>query len=166
MNTRRYLPGFLLACALGFALQGCVSTMESRIREKSAVYGQLNAATQQHIRKGLIENGYTKDMVYMALGAASEMKTADTPDGSVDIWTYKNMALARKTGFKGVVYNTNFDIAPGAPGSRPGTGMSKQAFSSLDMTQIESATELPDLPMGTLNVYFYQGRVYKMALKL
>lgn len=166
MNARRFVPGLLLAFALGVTLPGCISTTGSRIQEKAAQYDRLDAATQEHIRKGLVENGYTADMVYMALGPATETKVASTPDGEVEIWSYKNMTLARKAGFRGLTYNTNMNITPTTRSGRPGTGMGKQAYSTIDLDRMDSASELPDLPMGTLRVYFFQGRVYKMMLKL
>jgi hypothetical protein len=56
-----------------------------RIQEHAAEFAALPPATQQHIRHGLVEPGYTADMVYMALGRPAE--TATDAAGQT-IWLY------------------------------------------------------------------------------
>lgn len=164
MTTPRAILGSLLVLMTLPLLAGCFSQVESRIQEKATAYGRLDAATQQHIRQGLIEKGYTKDMVYMALGAPTANKSTPTHDGGVETWIYKNMMLAGKAGFRGLSYNTMLD-GSSSPSFRSSTARSKQAYAPIDQAQMDAATELPDLPMGTLYVYFFQDRVYKMVFE-
>jgi len=166
MITPRAILGSLSGLMFLLCLQGCASSFEKRAQEKATTFGKLDAATQEHIHQGLIENGYTRDMVYIALGRPTETKASESPDGKVDIWIYRNMTVARKAGFKGVTYNSDFAITPGSRTGRSSIAPGKQTYNALDQNELDAATQLPDLPMGTLHVYFFQGRVYKMALKL
>lgn len=84
---------FLSSLALfivAVCLSGCESTgVSSRIREKSALFATLTPTQQQDIKAGLIAVGFNSDMVYMALGQPSEVKTRETAQGPVTLWTYK-----------------------------------------------------------------------------
>ena len=61
MNAR-----LLIAFAL-LSLSGC-NTFEQRSEEKAAVFYQLDKATQEKLRQGEVELGFTTDMVFIALG--------------------------------------------------------------------------------------------------
>lgn len=59
----------LLLAALGVAFAGCAS----RPRElQLPPENSLDAATQKKIKRGLVEPGFTPEMVYLALGQPSE----------------------------------------------------------------------------------------------
>jgi hypothetical protein len=77
---------FLVLAMLAFA--GC-STFQKRAGEKSAVFAGLDAATQENLRKGVVELGYTKDMVYIALGQPDERKEKVAKDGKDETWIYQ-----------------------------------------------------------------------------
>jgi hypothetical protein len=72
-------------CAL--ALAGC-STVSSRIREKPAVFAKLDPAIQSRIKQGIIDVGFTPDMVYIALGRPDETRERIGQDGRETIWKY------------------------------------------------------------------------------
>jgi len=73
--------------ALLVLLAGC-STTERRIEKKSGVFNALDAATQEQLRKGVVEVGYTTDMVYIALGRPDERRTVTTATGRDEVWVY------------------------------------------------------------------------------
>lgn len=84
MKTR--LPALLLfAAALG--LTGC-STIDKRITEKSAVFATYPAETQENLRKGIVEIGYTPDQVYIALGKPDDRRERITAQGRELTWIY------------------------------------------------------------------------------
>lgn len=83
-------PALLLPILLAFLLAGC-STISSRIKEKAAVYATLDAGTQEKIRLGRVEPGYTTDMVYMALGAPDEAREKTTARGRQLTWIYTSV---------------------------------------------------------------------------
>ncbi|HUL53258.1 MAG TPA: hypothetical protein VLT83_07610 [Opitutaceae bacterium] len=76
----------LLAAAL-LAFAGC-STIESRIREKAAVFDQIPPADQARIRQGIIAIGFTPDMVYMALGQPDRIRERTNRGGRETVWRY------------------------------------------------------------------------------
>jgi hypothetical protein len=77
-----FLAGLVLALA------GC-STIDSRIREKQAVFDRLDPQTQDKIRQGIVEVGYTPDLVYVALGRPDERYQKVTAKGDETSWIYK-----------------------------------------------------------------------------
>lgn len=84
--NRRLLTTFALAATLGF-LSGC-QTVEDRIQEKPEVFARLDIATQDKIRQGIIELGYTEDMVYLALGKPDQRRESLTTAGKTTTWIY------------------------------------------------------------------------------
>lgn len=84
--NRRLLTTFMLAASLGF-LGGC-QTVESRIKEKPEVFAKLDAATQDKIKQGIIELGYTEDMVYLALGKQDQTRESTHANGKSVTWIY------------------------------------------------------------------------------
>ena len=84
--NRRLLTTFMLAASLGF-LTGC-QTVESRIKEKPDVFAKLDAATQDKVKQGIIELGYTEDIVYLALGAPDQKRESVSAIGKSVTWIY------------------------------------------------------------------------------
>ena len=74
------LPAALALCAC----LGCQQAT-SRIDEHAAEFAALDAATQQAIKQGIVQTGYSTDMVYMALGRPAE--TQVNPSGET-VWLY------------------------------------------------------------------------------
>lgn len=85
--TRRPLH-CLFAVLLGL-LAGC-STINSRIRQKTAVFDRLSAADQAKIRQGVIAIGFTPDMVYMALGKPDVVRRRTDHRATKTIWIYNS----------------------------------------------------------------------------
>jgi len=76
----------MLAASLGF-LPGC-QTVDSRIKEKPEVFASVDKATQDKIKQGIIDLGYTEDMVYLALGAPDQKRETVTATGRSVTWIY------------------------------------------------------------------------------
>ena len=78
MNPTRFT---LVAVALAaLSLAGC-STVNSRIKEKSATFQSLDAEAQEKLRQSIIEIGNSFDMVYIALGQPDEKVERTTAAG-------------------------------------------------------------------------------------
>ncbi|HEY8993730.1 MAG TPA: hypothetical protein VIM71_03515 [Lacunisphaera sp.] len=84
--NHRLLRTFMLATSLGF-LMGC-QTVESRIKEKPEVFASVDKATQDKIKQGIIDVGYTEDMVYLALGAPDQKRESISAAGRNVTWIY------------------------------------------------------------------------------
>jgi hypothetical protein len=70
-------------------LGGC-STIPSRIEEKSALFAALDAETQNKIKQGRVEVGYSTDLVYIALGTPDERLTKTNQTGTTETWIYNS----------------------------------------------------------------------------
>jgi hypothetical protein len=83
-----HLKKILFFAGLLLALAGC-NTIDSRIREKQDVFDRLDPQTQGKIRQGIVEVGYTEDMVYIALGPPDAQHQKVTFKGDETTWAYK-----------------------------------------------------------------------------
>ncbi len=84
----------LLACLplLLLVLSGC-STPESRIEKNPAAFAALNPEQQAAVRGGRVDIGFTKDMVYLALGTADRTYGRTTTQGEVEVWAYTDVNI-------------------------------------------------------------------------
>ena len=80
---------FISFAALGLLLfaAGCQS-VESRIKEKPEVFASVDSATQEKIKQGIIDLGYTEDMVYLALGKPDQKRETVTANARTLTWIY------------------------------------------------------------------------------
>jgi hypothetical protein len=103
-------PLTILICLTALVLSGC-STVQSRIEEKSAVFNALPAETQSRIQQGLVDVGYTPDMVYIAMGNADKVIERSTTDGNETVWIYNSYYQeyegSRFAGYRWSVYYDN-----------------------------------------------------------
>lgn len=89
MNVRvstRHLVPILLGAAI-LLLAGC-STINSRIRGKAVLFESLPVETQEKIRKGTVEVGYTPDMVFIAMGEPHEKRRIRSANRDGMTWVY------------------------------------------------------------------------------
>jgi len=78
----------ILLSALVLALAGC-STVNSRIRQHADEFNHLAAADQTKIREGIVDVGFTPNMVYMALGAPDVKRVHRARTGTRETWIYR-----------------------------------------------------------------------------
>lgn len=107
--NHRFFRTLVLASSLGF-LAACQS-VESRIREKPEVYAGLDVETQYKIQQGIIDLGYTPDMVYLALGEPSQKRETMTENGRTLTWIY-NTYYDRYDGSQMVGYHRHVYYDP------------------------------------------------------
>lgn len=80
---------FLPTLALGLALLAGCSTINSRIKEKSATFYSLSAQDQARLKQGIVNIGDTPDMVYIALGAPDAKRDTLAKNSETTTWLYK-----------------------------------------------------------------------------
>jgi len=107
--NRRLITTFMLAASLGF-LTGCQS-VDDRIKQKPEVFAGLDTATQDKIKQGIIDLGYTEDMVYLALGAPDQKRESVTAAGKSVTWIY-NTYYTRYDGTQMVGYHRRVYFDP------------------------------------------------------
>jgi hypothetical protein len=81
-------------------ITGC-QTVDSRIKEKPEVFAQVDKATQDKIRQGIIELGYSEDMVYLALGAPDQKRESVSAAGKSVTWIYNTYYTRYDGGYYG-----------------------------------------------------------------
>ncbi len=93
--------------ALGLLLPllfAACSTVKSRIDEKPAAFAAADPATQENVRKGAVEVGYSADLVYIALGKPDDQINTITKQGEDETWIYhsyhEDYAGTVRTGYR------------------------------------------------------------------
>jgi hypothetical protein len=85
MRTR----GLAALLAIAAIALGACSTTGSRIRSQQELFDSYPPEVQENIRSGIVEVGYTPEMVIMALGEPDE-KLAEKPEGAAaEVWIYR-----------------------------------------------------------------------------
>jgi len=92
---------FLLVLISSFT--GC-STPASRIKKYPELFATCTPAVQENIKKGLIEVGYTKDMVFLALGRPVAVFDRETSVVKTEVWSYSDMHVWSEPGPVGMWY--------------------------------------------------------------
>jgi outer membrane protein assembly factor BamE (lipoprotein component of BamABCDE complex) len=86
MNMRTLVTAGLMMVGL-LALAGC-STPASRIEQNKELFNTFAPDVQASIRQGKIDIGFTRDMVFMALGKPDRQYSRTTESGQSEIWSY------------------------------------------------------------------------------
>lgn len=85
MKTR--VPAVLAVFAFFLFAAGC-ETVDSRIKEKPEAFASVDKTTQDKIKQGIIELGFTQDLVYLALGKPDQKREKVTAAGQSEVWIY------------------------------------------------------------------------------
>lgn len=77
----------LVVALAALCLAGCQSP-EQRIKQNPELFASFAPEVQDSVRAGKIDVGYSKDMVYIALGKPNRQYTRKTADGTTEVWSY------------------------------------------------------------------------------
>ena len=80
----------VILAVFGLLLFAGCQTVDTRIKEKPAVFASLDKDTQEKIKEGTIGIGYTEDMVYLALGTPDQIKESVTATSRTLSWIYNS----------------------------------------------------------------------------
>ena len=157
----------LAAILAAFFVTGCeTSGITNRIQEKSVIFNTLPPVQQQDIKNGYFGEGYTMDMVYIAVGKPS--KITITPNGQDAMWTYNDFYPAYGTQSPQTTLDSAHTagrsgpsdfVSPNAPSS--GGGATKGLGDTSTRGGVQTSATIPDLPSDTLFILFREGRVIK-----
>jgi hypothetical protein len=81
----------LLSTAVALVWLGC-STTGARIEQHREAFDSYPEGVQQNLRNGVIEVGYTPEMVLIALGEPSRKVDVATDDATAQVWTWTHQA--------------------------------------------------------------------------
>lgn len=84
--NRRLFPTLLGLLAV-FFVAGC-ETVDTRIAQNPALFAKLDEASQAKIKQGIVDLGFTEDMVLLALGAPDQKRETRSAAGSETVWIY------------------------------------------------------------------------------
>lgn len=95
--------GAAAVLALAVILGGCETGpgLAERIREKGAVFAGLTPDQRGKIEQGIVEVGFTADMVYLALGPPRRVEVKTLPEGRAALWSYEVWVAPELTGLLG-----------------------------------------------------------------
>lgn len=155
MNIPQFVR--LAGAVAASTVAACQSGRVSRIEEHASLFASLQPQTQQIIRDGLFDRGFSPELIYMALGKPNHAQSADTTNGTVMIWKYRNFLYgstgpvklsANVLGSKpyGPILSSN---APGGP----------SLFSTKAGPMQPTVSDGSDSAIGTLHIEFLNGRV-------
>ncbi|GHB92897.1 hypothetical protein [Cerasicoccus arenae] len=86
----------LIFCTwIALVLSGCGSTQEHRARQYSEAYGLLSTETQQRLLTGGIQQGDSRQAVYIALGPPQVQSWI----ADIEIWEYNARPVPAETPF-------------------------------------------------------------------
>lgn len=68
-------------------IAGCASP-ESRIKQNPDMFASFPPDIQVNVKQGKIDVGYTKDMVFIALGSPDRKYVRTTSAGQSEVWAY------------------------------------------------------------------------------
>ena len=158
MKTNPVL-GLLLILVL--AGTGCdpASGIATRIAEKSAVFTQLTPEQKAKIEQGVVEIGFTADMVYMAMGRPQKITEKQLPAGQVAMWTYRNFLPTTSMSLLTVNHPSRHGYSPGQ------TSANAPRNSGAGNGPEPSIDGMPDLPLETLHVFLLNDRVCELKVE-
>ncbi|HEY4248329.1 MAG TPA: hypothetical protein VGM64_15885 [Lacunisphaera sp.] len=107
MKNRFVLSLFIAALAFS---SGC-ETVNDRIKEKPEAFSNVDQATQDKIKQGIIDIGFTEDMVYLALGKPDQTRESANATGKTVTWVY-NTYYQRPEGTHFAGYNRQVYFDP------------------------------------------------------
>lgn len=91
----RVVAGAVVAILMIGGLTGC-ETPQQRQDQHAEMLSGLPAETQDKIKAGVVEPGFTEDMVYVALGKPDRTYTRRTHAGISEVWSYVDVERRTK----------------------------------------------------------------------
>ena len=151
---------FLSALIIVALLTGCESARTARIRENAAHFDSLNLRSRKLIEEGQFDLGFTSEAVFMALGKPNRIATAETDDGTVETWTYKNFLYG---GTRSGALVSRGVPAPRLPRNSASANPVGPAIPSAPAQPAN--LEIADPPLATLLLDLRDGRVVAARLE-
>ncbi len=168
---QKYLCSTGAAVVLALFVTGCETDggVSARAQEKSAAYAALKPWQIKYISKGTIAQGFTPDMVYIAMGHPDKVETQELREGKAELWTYSRFYpyVDAVHGFRRANFTTESAYQPqratmqsnGAP-----VGMSRSPESIAKTGGPQGGTMEPaDLTSYTIEVLFAGGKVVRIG---
>jgi hypothetical protein len=144
-------------------LSGCgTGGRDARIQEQATLFASLDGNSQKLIRAGLVDMGFTLDMVRMSLGQPDAIESRDTSQGRTTVWIYRHFVYDAQMAMQLTTAN------PGGRSGGPINSSSSPDGPSLLSTKNTGArasvSDAGDAPVGRLTLEFIDGKVGAVRL--
>jgi hypothetical protein len=152
----------ILAFVFVLLVAACASSPAARIREKTALFQSLSPDRQAMIRNGEIEEGFSVDMVYLALGRPSAVEKS----GASEKWIYRNYYPSERVAGEGL-YAKPGSSAPSSSSVRDAVGKPggfSDASAHGGYSEGASLGGAADVSGALMEVWFTEGRVSSFRL--
>lgn len=112
--NHRLLSSFVFIVSLGF-LAGC-QTVDARIRKNPEAFASVDQATQDKVKQGIIDLGFSENLVYLAIGAPDLKRKSVSATGQTETWIYYASSVLKadfpQNGYYRHDYNPPVDELP------------------------------------------------------
>ena len=144
---------------------GCHHPRTTRIQEQAALFQSLDSFSQRLIKSGLVNYGFTPELVYMSLGRPNRVAVEETAQGDVEIWVYKNFLYSTASAAKFGVNNQGTKQQPG-PIISSSAPLGGPSLSSTKTSPVQATvTDMNDVPIATLFLEFVDGSVVVVRIE-
>lgn len=92
---------YLLAGVLCLLWVSCSSSPQTRIDKNPQLYSSLSPDQQAKVERGQIEQGLSKDGVFLAMGKPDKVTQGASKKGEYEQWNYYRMQPVMRHGFGG-----------------------------------------------------------------
>ena len=100
-----------LFAVAALAMTACSTSPQSRIDKNSRAFKSYSAIDQEKIRAGIVDIGFSPEMVFLALGEPERKMIRSTETGQDEVWVFRNRQPS-----------LGFGVGVGAGGGRTGYG--------------------------------------------
>jgi hypothetical protein len=157
----------VLVPLLGAGVTGCQTPREARIQAQAAAFATFDAKSQELIRQGLFDLGFTREQVTMSLGKPDRITQAQTAAGPAETWVYKNVLAADRRMLEIATARARERAAVSA-NSAPGAGKTAAAARSEEPGIVDGVH--PGMPtvhpgLATVSLDLVNGRVVSVLVE-
>lgn len=123
-------PISAILASVALVLLAACSSPDSRISDNQAAFEKFPTETQEKIRSGQVDVGFTTQMVLMSLGEPARKYTRKTDQGDTDVWSYHDDSPK---------FSIGLGVGSGGRGSSVGGGLgvSSGGYDPDEKTRVE-----------------------------
>lgn len=152
------VSAFIAACT------GCaVSTISARKQERPDAFNQASSEQQRIMQEGWINYGFTRDMVYIALGKPDRIVPGSSE--GMEIWSYMNFQSMPRSSVIGAPKIIATQTDDGSTGSMHRHAVTDTRKKIEFEVRPDVGSEPPAEMIPELHVYFYQGKAIQLKIK-
>jgi hypothetical protein len=159
-------PIFVLAALVlllaALVTAGCQNSPAARIAANPEAFAQLDERAQGFVRDGIVDRGFRREHVLMAMGKPNRTEEAETEMGRVERWIYRNVI---PTQGGRVQFSTSLEPNRVQRSSAEPNRGTMRSSGSVAVTSEPRITEMAGPALVTLYVDFSHDEVVELWIK-